>query len=716
MISEMRRVSKRNISNKIADVRRPEAPLGTPRTKLPIPPPPFNTDSVKRLIYSSERLLLPPAAATRKFSWRGIIQKAAAGGGILALLGVGISVASFYEIKNKLSASASLGIEHFQSAVSDLKMFNFKQAQERAATGEEKIQELSDKLAPFQALLTANPGGSFIPVFKDIGETYGDLQVLSFSALTIVEDLAGLQRSWSKILRGEGGEEVITALEGLRDNLASISESSNRLVNQSSKYKDFLPVDTGSYLSFRVDINRGKNFLDALIPWLKSPEEHRLVLLLQNPSELRPGGGFSGSYAEVVLKNANVRRIDVHDIAHADRELDLKTIPPQPLQALVKNWRAADANWFFDFSDSSRKTLELLEASQIYQKDDIHFDGVIGISAGAVTDLLALTGPIDFEGRSISENNFLYEIQKEVQSGHDVGSPYAKRILSELAPSLQERLANLPEEKQTEFMRLVQKWITTKELSVYFKDQAFQRFFDGYHATGRVADLPSDRNGDYLAVVNANIGGGKTDIFMHQKVVLQSQIGTDGVLSNHLTVTRRHTADEASAWWYQMTNQNYLQVFTPADAQLEYANGGFEKKIKAPLRYETEGYVADPAIVALEATRWEHMANPTVTSYRQSNKNVFATWSRTPLGETTTLAFDYTRHLFSPPSDGGTHHFIFEKQAGAKGEYKFEFTAPVGFKFKENNLPVFEYATNDPPARLALDLTLEKILFSDSQE
>ena len=63
------------------------------------------------------------------------------------------------------------------------------------------------------------------------------------------------------------------------------------------------------------------------------------------------------------------------------------------------------------------------------------------------------------------------------------------------------------------------------------------------------------------------------------------------------------------------------------------------------------------------------------------------------------------------------YQFVFEKQAGtsatlsagANRNYKFEINAPVGFRFRENGLPVFTYESDDTPGRLILNLILEKI-------
>jgi hypothetical protein len=704
----VRKVPKHNVSPRVSDIKHPDSL--TPRTHAePIErSPAVQAEKIASFIEPQHRTESPGIPLRRANSiWRKKFISVTLAAIFLTAVSFGIGI---YNLKQKLSTSVALGLERFNSAVSDFKVFNFEGAQEHAEQGEAEIRGIREKFSSFDMILAGNFGAGIFPFLKDAGQVYSDIQGASRVALGLVQDLAEVQSMWPRLLKGEGGSEFIASLESLKHNLDLIGEQSNRLISQSNRYQNLLPIDPSQYLSLQVDLGRIRSFLDALIPWLKSSEPHRIAVFLQNPSELRPGGGFIGSYAELIIENGSVRSIIVRDIAYADRELDLKTVPPEPLQALVKNWRAADANWFFDFSVSAQKTLSFIEASNSYRPESITFDGAIGLSADVVSDILEVTGPLTLaSGEKITSENFLGVIQKEVQEGHDVGSPTAKKILSEIAPLLVDRLGSLTGESQQELFRSFEDWIRRKDMMVYFKNPAFERVFSDFDATGKPLPITEEWNGDYLAVVNANIGGGKTDVVMRQDIVLQSSLTNEGTVNNHLVVKRTHAAAENDPWYYRMTNQNYLQIFTPPSVQLDYANGGWDRTIKPQVKYEAEGFTKDPEVVALEKTRFEHLAAPAVSSFLTDGKNVFATWSKTAVGATSELAFDYSRRLLSEPADQGTYRFVFEKQSGAKGTYSFEISAPVGFRFKENGLPVYELKTDDPPARLVLDLTLEQI-------
>ncbi|HEY4525690.1 MAG TPA: DUF4012 domain-containing protein, partial [Candidatus Paceibacterota bacterium] len=470
-----------------------------------------------------------------------------------------------------------------------------------------------------------------------------------------------------------------------------------------------LPVPPGDVLAVHISIGQARDFLDKLIPWLREPKERRLIVFLENPSELRPGGGFLGSYAEMTVVNGGLKNISIYDMNEPDRKLDTKTVPPKPLQAIVTNWRAADANWFFDFSDSARKTLSFLGASGTYR--DTSLDGAVGISAKVVEDLLGLTDPIMVASGTIEirPDNFLYQIQGEVQKGQAQKAEQPKKVLQELTPVLMAKIADLSDEQKAQMTNLIARWISDGDMRIYFTNPDFQRFVEGLSAGGRIYDIPRNWNGVYLAFNSANIGGGKTDIFIEQDVKVETQIRSEGWLNDHIVVTRKHGAEKSDPWWYREINRSYFQIFTNYGTNLSYADGGSERKITPRVNYIKEKYQIDPDVDALEKTEKQLEDYPFIKTYSYRDKKIFSTWLNVEPGKSIQFTADLDRRAVAAPEAGMVYDFILEKQPGSQGDYYWQIMAPVGFKFKENNLPIYEYRTADMPARWTIRLTLEKI-------
>lgn len=616
------------------------------------------------------------------------------------VIGGGFIYYSLYNFRKNVVQSLESELNRFNTQVFDLRPFESSPNKETFKTG----ADLNPK-NPIQVL-----GTEIWPLLKDSVGAYKDFQELASQALILLEKSETLITNLPDLLFHQGGGEIISKLKEISGILNNVSNKNAKLAGVASRLKDFSPGNFDFYLPLQTDLGKYQNFLNSTINWLNSSSSRHIFVMLLNPSEIRPGGGFLGSYADISLRGANLESIDVHDINELDRSITSKTVPPKPIQAITTNWKTADANWFFDFPSSAGKILQFAEGSDLYNKNGIAFDGTLAMSSRVIEDLLSIVGPIEIkeDNITITSDNFLFEIQKQVQAGQKTKAPNPKKILQDLTPLVVEKLASLDSAQKQKLFNLVGNWFSNKDLMVYFRDPELQKFFSGLDLSGQVYELPQGFIGDYLAVVNANLGGGKTDIFIDQKITLVSQINDDGIVANHLVIERTHRGNESKDWWYKTTNQNYLQIFTPPNPQLENFSGGVKKTIKPPTDYKKGNYITDPLVSQIESTRKDFLNYPAVESFEEFGKSVLATWTKTEIGKKSKIVFDYTHRLPVPLAEGKTYQFIFERQAGLSGVYKFEISAPISFVWEENNLPIFEYQSSDPPGRLIINLTLKK--------
>ncbi len=550
----------------------------------------------------------------------------------------------------------------------------------------------------------------FASLTSQLGGAFGSLTGMAGGTMGILEEVSLLQKQGISMFLSGRGEELLSRLDKIRGYLGGIYEKGEFWEKASNPVEgENLSVRPGDILSLHVAIGHAYDFLNKLVPWLREPSEKRVIIFLENPSELRPGGGFLGSYAEMTVVNGALKNLSVHDINEPDRKLEQKTVPPKPLQIIMTNWRAADTNWFFDFSDSARKTLQFLSSSEMYR--GVNLDGAVGISAKVIEDLLELTEPIGLASSSIEirPDNFLYKIQGEVQKGQSERAEEPKKILEDLTPILLQRISDLPEEEKSRLTGLVLRWIEDGDMRLYFANQDFERFVEGLGAGGRMYEAPRNWNGIYLAFASANIGGGKTDIFMDQEVKIETQISSEGWLNDHIVVTRKHTAQASDPWWYREPNRSYFQIFTNPTTNLSYADGGAERKITPRINYLKEKYQTDPDVDALDKTEKQLDDYPSVKTYSYRDKKIFSTWLSAEAGKSVQFTADLNRRAIALPEAGMVYEFVLEKQSGSEGSYYWQILAPVGFKFRENNLPIYEYKTADMPARWTIRLTLEKI-------
>ncbi|MEK7193357.1 MAG: DUF4012 domain-containing protein [Patescibacteria group bacterium] len=709
----MKHVSRKNISRHISDVRHPHHVVSeVPIEEAVFDEPPIDSTKAPGIFSKPEttKTVLRGYAmdhAPRKNRRLGEMALAIT---LVLIVGGAVAATFFYHSERKLLNSASVSFEQFQSAVSRLDFLGQTDAGE-GARGSSEVRKNTNtgNESLFSDLRTLV--GNFVPLIQEGGKTFAAFQSLGGQALLLGQELEAAKKSSKDFLFKQQGGEFIGHLEKAQGALGAILKETSDLSATAGKFKGVLPVAFDEYLPFQVEIKRFHDFLGAFTGWLKSSDAPRhFAVFFENPSEMRPSGGFIGSYADLSIRNGNIENIEVHDISDADRLLDLKVVPPEPLQALVTRWRAADANWFFDFSDSASKVLSFLEASKLYG-DTIRFDGAAGISGRVAQDILALSGPIEIpEYRTtLTKDNFLQELQRIIQEKRGAGSSEPKVILKKVTLLLLEKLSRISEDDQDKLFSLFRTWLDKKDLVFYFKDQNFQRFFNYYNWTGSIYSIPKDSMGDYLAVVTSNIGGEKTDLYVKQKVFLQSQIEDDGTVNNHLVVSKEHQGKKSVDAWHRAPHVAYLKIFAPPTAKLTNASGGVEKKIIPRAQYAKEQYAVDEAVARVEATGRAHLNYPAVRLFEEYDRSVFATWMKVPLGEKRDAVFDYTYKLLASPKAGQAYRFVFDKQPGVQSTYMFEINAPYGFRWQENGLPTFEYSSDDPDGRVILDLTLEKI-------
>lgn len=616
-----------------------------------------------------------PAKVTPRSSFK--IPLLAAGAIFVLVLGIfGLNILHF---KKQAISSAPVIYDRFKQGAGALFNLDLNKAKE-------SFQEASKQLAALNAQA---------PI-KTVPQVLTNLFQLSQSAASVSGILQDLKSNGLGLVINKKGAFLIESFKNLRMKIAEINSLSGELKSQAAT----LGYQLGNEFSnINTQLGSATEFLDAFISWLEIPKKQRLLIFFQNPSEIRPAGGFIGSYGIATLFQGNLLDLEVRDIYDPDGQLDLKVIPPKPLQGITGKWGARDANWFFDFPTSAQKVANFLEASKIYQEQGIKFAGAIAVNVEVIKDLLEIVGPINLPEYklAINKENFLKEIQREVETGADKAQNDPKKILKVMTPIIFDRLSNLNASAKDGLLQKMADRFGKKDMMVYFKETTIERYLKELGVAGEVAVLSPDFDGEYLAVVNANVAGGKSDAFINQKIKLESKIDKMGQIQNHLTVERIHGGQNEKDWWYRSTNRDYLQILVAPGSKLIKISGDTPKVVKALVDYRKQNYITDESLKALEK------AGALVFG-----KTAFAKWLEVPAGKTGKLQVDY-----SSPNRinlaGGVYQLVFDKQSGVNGELEISIEAPEGYKWKEGDSRIFKYANRDLPARISLNLTLVAI-------
>ncbi len=359
----------------------------------------------------------------------------------------------------------------------------------------------------------------------------------------------------------------------------------------------------------------------------------RYLLVFQNNTEIRPTGGFMGSFAELKMHDGLIEQLSIPGGGTYDLQGWLKDplVAPGPLQLLKARWEFQDANWFPDFPSSARQILQFYKNAG---GPDV--DGVIAINATHVSELIGLLGPIDMPEyqRVIDEENFLFEAQKIVELEYDREENKPKAFIGDLAPKLIEKATAGTPELFLSILDKVNQGLSEKEIQIYFQDQETQRAVVQKGWAGKIKQT----SGDYFMLVNTNLGGGKTDGVISENIDFDVNISSTGEITNTVTIKRTHNGMKGVVFTGR-NNVNYVRLYVPRGSKLVSATGF---SIPDDSLFESPSptwSIDDDLRFAAETFHTDESSQTGI--FEEEGKTVFGNWIQTKPGSTSTTTFTY---------------------------------------------------------------------------
>lgn len=290
------------------------------------------------------------------------------------------------------------------------------------------------------------------------------------------------------------------------------------------------------------------------------------LILLQNNYELRPGGGFLGQYAIIKIKNGVVVSSFVEDANLLDQRISAKITPPYPLgrKLQMHAWKFRDSNFSPDFPTNAAKAEYFYRLAGGHEK----FDGTIAIDADVFDHLLDLTGPVQIPGSSLvfTSDGGSLKLEEAVEKaylGDDVPAELKqsrKTIMKRIATEVIKRALTITNVPALATFGLDE--LRDKNVMLHFTDPALQTLIEGVHWDGEVAP---DWGGDYLMLVDANLGALKSDYYIRRSLDYTIDFTGKHPIATVL-YTYRHTATEGD--WRTSDYHTYLRAYVPTGSIL----------------------------------------------------------------------------------------------------------------------------------------------------
>lgn len=484
---------------------------------------------------------------------------------------------------------------------------------------------------------------------------------------SLVLEIAGLiPQSGKKVKAGESllamGQNLVEAANIIAKGLQNLFDENNNLITRIdillSYTKQSKPlIAQAQFQAEQIDIRAlpdeyQKTFsliyenlkylnenLDELIALGETMElmmgkyqEQRYIFVFENNNEIRPTGGFMGSFALIDIDRGEIKNIEVPGGGTYDMQgsLDTDLFAPDPLRLIADRWELQDANWFADFPASAKKIIWFYEHS-----GGATPDGVIVMTATVMEELLKIYGPIPMPdyGRTFTAENFIDEVQQIVEVEYDKEENKPKKVIGELTPIILEKILHSNREQLTAMLGVIKASLYQKHLLIYHQSDSIMDQLDKQGWTGRIKST----DGDYLMIVNANIAGGKTDGVISQNIDLKTEISDQGEIINTLKITREHSGIKHQGF-SGVNNVNYLRVYVPKGSELINASG-FNPPDEELFDDPRESCVADKDLAETEGAWSFHHSGVKINN--EFDKTVFGAWTQTMPGQKTIVEFKY---------------------------------------------------------------------------
>jgi hypothetical protein len=310
-------------------------------------------------------------------------------------------------------------------------------------------------------------------------------------------------------------------------------------------------------------------------------EPSAILLLFLNNDELRPGGGFIGSYGILEMSDGDIAHLETADVYALDNvaEASLVRLAPEPLQQYnaASTWFFRDSNWSPDFAESSRQAIELffeevssLDAdSAVLSTDKI--EQVIAFTPTYASELLEITGAISVGGQTFTSQNVADLLEYQVQYGFaQEGTPVAQRkeILADLVNEMKARLYAISVKDWLKVLEVSKRAAREKQLLLYSTDEDVERVIMQMGWSGSI----ESQTVDTLMVVDANLASLKSDPQVERDITYELYQNTSKQWVGRVSI---HYLHNGTFDWKTTRYRTYTRIYLPIGTQFLGVEGSW---------------------------------------------------------------------------------------------------------------------------------------------
>ena len=376
------------------------------------------------------------------------------------------------------------------------------------------------------------------------------------------------------------------------------------------------------------------------VPLMVGIEQPTTLLVVgQNPFELRPTGGFIGSLGTVTISNGQVLNVDYVNSGDLNIPAPAGSEFPQPYADYLRGsqWLLRDANWWADWSHSARTIETFWELN-----GGAPVDGVIGVDLYALQEVLATFDSLDVPGYGVITDTTSLEAIYTFYEPQGERANTNKAFLGTLLATTLNRVQGANATQLPLIGAAIQRAFAARHISVYLHDSVAQRAFAAQHWDGELRETA----GDYVQIVDADLSYSDVQAFIDQQIGLVVELGANGApLTNTLSITYTNRYDDWAG--DQTRHQVYGYCYNVAGRQQERVAGCYGDYVRVYLPTSAAPLALDGADSPMEPRR-------------EASLSVVGFYVMLYPGQTRTITLSYR------PQIAAAEHYdlLVQKQAG----------------------------------------------------
>jgi len=513
----------------------------------------------------------------------------------------------------------------------------------------------------------------------------------AFVILSSESQVFGKQDLLSKLAGDiETGKNISTAGTYLLNASKSLTQVFSSNINSTSNFIAASNYLKNAIVIFEKEKAQGENFsnitqkIDPLINFVSNTidvwpdllgfnNKKTYLVLFQNNMELRPGGGFIGSYGLLSLDKGKIIDFSIYDVYDADGQLTGHVEPPFAIRRYLQSVHLymRDSNFDVDYINDAAAAARFLSLTK---KQTVN--GVIAVDVSFVKNILSAMGQVYVPeyNEYVNSDNLFQLTQSHAEKNFFPGSTQKKDFLRLLLQSMENNIASKKNISYLSMAQAVGDSILQKHVLFAFDNSSIQNLFT---VNGWSSSLWDDRKkeknlvNDYFGINEANLGINKANYFIKRSVSQVVNIDDNGSISSSITVAYKNT--NVNGIWPGGNYKNYLRFILPQGAQLTgiKINGQIQSTIDAivnPQVYENKNF-SPPNKLEIE-------------KYDQNGKTIYGFLTNVPVETLQTITFNYslsTQVLVSSPVLKYDLQ-VFKQPGTDEYPYDFSITYPTGFR------------------------------------